>query len=43
MGRADGMTGSPTIATVDHNAVLEQKITISTVTAYWDETASVSA
>ena len=24
-GRADGMTGSPTLATVVHNAVLEQK------------------
>jgi len=43
MGKADGMTGSPTLATVVHNAVLEQKNTISTVTGYWDDTASVSA
>jgi hypothetical protein len=42
-GRVDGMTGSPTLATVDHNAALEQKITISTVIAYWDDTANVSA
>jgi hypothetical protein len=36
------MMGSPTLATIDHNAVLEQKITISTVTAYWDNTAGAS-
>jgi hypothetical protein len=24
-GRADGMTGSPTLAIIDHNVVLEQK------------------